>query len=377
MIQRPSKIKNLKTINALRGQSLTIDLGKAFAGTLTAWMKKKPTDSTYRSFTIVDGRYLFLPKEKTQDLSTTDLIKGAWYFDVRQLPDGLINPNEEEVIYTGTIVFDNNITDSNGVEVATTPEVESGMINLSNTSTVYGTVGQVVAAKDLIIEILELKVVKAMRSESLTIDLGKAYTGYKLEAWMKKDPNSETYRSFIIVDDRFLFLSKTKTQDYYDEITNQLVETVEGRWYFDVRRIPDNATSSDDEQIVMKGVIDFTNNITNSVGQELVFGDRLYNKFINQIDTPLEYAGNAGKFVVVNSTSTAVEFKSIIEDLHYAHDQGIPSTIWTVNHNLGKYPAAAAVDTAGSVVMGQVDYLDTNNITITFNASFSGVAYIN
>ena len=175
MIQRPSKIKNLKTINALRGQSLTIDLGEAFTGTLSAWMKRKPTDSTYRSFTIVDGRYLFLPKDKAQDLSATDLVAGKWNFDVRHLADGTTDPNDEEVVYTGTILFSNNITDSDGVEIETIPETESGMINLSNTSTVYGTVGQVVEAKDLILEVLELKTVKAMRSESLTIDLGKTY----------------------------------------------------------------------------------------------------------------------------------------------------------------------------------------------------------
>ena len=377
MIQRPSKIKNLKTIKALRGQSLTIDLGESFTGTLTAWMKRKPTDSTYRSFTIVDGRYLFLPKEKTQDLSTTDLVEGTWYFDVRHLPDGSVDPNEEEVVYTGIIFFNNNITDSNGTEIATTPEVESSMINLSNTSTTYGTVGQVVEAKDLILELLELKTVKAMRSESLTIDLGKTYDGYELQAWMKKSPNSETYRSFTIVDDRYLFLPKTKTQDYYDEITNQLVEAVEGKWYFDVRRIPSIATSSDDEQIIMKGVIDFTNNITNSVGQELVFGDRLYNKFINLEDTPLDYSGGANKAVFVNTAATGLEFKSIIEDKHYTHEQGMPAQRWTISHGLNKYPSAVAVDTAKTVVVGQIEYIDTNNLTITFNAAFSGEAFFN
>ena len=42
-----------------------IDLGKTKTGTLSAWMKKNPTDATFRSFTIVDQRFLFLPKEKT------------------------------------------------------------------------------------------------------------------------------------------------------------------------------------------------------------------------------------------------------------------------------------------------------------------------
>ena len=373
------KIKNLRTVKALRGQSLTIDLGRTFTGTLTAWMKRKPTDSTYRSFTIVDGRYLFLPKEKAQDLSATDLVEGKWYFDVRHLAVGTVDPNDEEMIYTGSINFSNHITDSNGTEVTTTPEAESGMINLSNTSSVYGTVGQVVKAKELITEIKEVKTIKAMRAEALTIDLGKEYPNHKLEAWMKKSPNATTYRSFSIVDQRFLFLTKAKTQDYYDISTNLIIEKVIGKWYFDVRAIPNDAVNADDESIILKGVIYFEDNVTDSLGQELVYADRPYaSEFINLNDTPIEYLpSDSGKFVVVNSTSTAVEFVDIVQDKHYTHDQGMPSLVWTINHNLNKFPSACAVDTAKSMVVGQIDYIDLNNLTITFNASFSGEAYLN
>ena len=66
-MSRVQKIANLRTIKAYRGESLTIDLGKTISGTLVVWLKRKPTDLTYRSFTIVDGRYLFLSKEKTHD----------------------------------------------------------------------------------------------------------------------------------------------------------------------------------------------------------------------------------------------------------------------------------------------------------------------
>ena len=379
MSYKVQKIANLRTVKALRGQSLTIDLGKTFTGTLTAWMKRNPTDSTYRSFTVVDGRYLFLPKEKAQDLTTTDTIEGKWNFDVRHLPTGTTDPNDEQMIFTGSIMFSNHITDSNGTEISTTPESESGMIALSNTSSVYGTVGQIVKAKELITDISEVKTIKALRGESLTIDLKKEYPDHRLEAWMKKDPNGDTYRSFNIVDQRFLFLSKAKTQDYYDIDSNELIEKIAGKWYFDVRAIPNLATSADDESIIVKGVIFFEDNVTGSLGQELVYADRPYaNEFINLSDTPIEYLpSDAGKAVVVNSTASGVEFQEIIQDKHYAHDQGMPSQVWTINHNLNKYPSAIAVDTAKSIVVGQIDYLDLNNITITFNAAFSGEAYLN
>ncbi len=65
------------------------------------------------------------------------------------------------------------------------------------------------------------------------------------------------------------------------------------------------------------------------------------------------------------------------DDKHYTHDQGLPSLVWTVQHGLDKYPTISAVDTTGRVTIGQVEYIDLNNLTITFNASFSGKAYAN
>ena len=379
MSYKVQKIANLRTVKALRGQSLTIDLGKTFTGTLTAWMKRKPTDSSYRSFTVVDGRYLFLSKEKAQDYSTTDVVEGKWNFDVRHLPQGLTDPNEEQMIFTGTINFSNHITDSNGVEVAVSAEFESRMIALSNTSSVYGTPGQVVMAKELITDISEVRTIKAMRAEALTIDLAKEYPDHKLEAWMKKSPNAANYRSFRIVDQRYLFLSKAKTQDYYDIETNEIIEKVAGKWYFDVRAIPNNATNANDESIIVKGVIFFEDNVTDSLGQELVYADRPYaSEFINLNDTPLEYLPqDAGKVLKVNGTTTGVVFEDIVEDKHFTYDQGLPSIMWEINHNLNKFPSAVVVDSAGSVVVGDIQYIDSNNIKITFNASFSGSAYIN
>ena len=93
------------------------------------------------------------------------------------------------------------------------------------------------------------------------------------EAWMKKDPNDETYRSFTIVDGRYLYLPKSKTQDYYDVDSGVIVQAVEGRWNYDVRLLPTGATSSDDEHTVYRGVINFENQITGSEGEELVYAN--------------------------------------------------------------------------------------------------------
>ena len=64
-------------------------------------------------------------------------------------------------------------------------------------------------------------------------------------------------------------------------------------------------------------------------------------------------------------------------DKNYVHTQSSSATSWVVSHNLGKYASATVVDSAGTVVIGQVDYNSLNQITLTFKATFSGKAYIN
>jgi hypothetical protein len=67
----------------------------------------------------------------------------------------------------------------------------------------------------------------------------------------------------------------------------------------------------------------------------------------------------------------------VAADKNYVHTQGTPAEVWTVTHNLGKNPSVTVVDSAGTVVIGQVDYNSINQITLTFKASFSGKAYFN
>ncbi len=61
----------------------------------------------------------------------------------------------------------------------------------------------------------------------------------------------------------------------------------------------------------------------------------------------------------------------------YIHDQLAPAAIWNVVHNLNKYPAVSVVDSAYEEVIGEVVYIDANNLQVKFTAPFSGQAYIN
>lgn len=63
--------------------------------------------------------------------------------------------------------------------------------------------------------------------------------------------------------------------------------------------------------------------------------------------------------------------------VYYVHDQIMASNHWTINHNIGRYPSVMIVDTAGSVVVGDVKYISDTELEITFKSAFSGKAYLN
>lgn len=64
-------------------------------------------------------------------------------------------------------------------------------------------------------------------------------------------------------------------------------------------------------------------------------------------------------------------------DANYVHNQLVASAIWTIAHGLNKYPSVFVVDSGDNVVMGEIQYLDTNNIQVTFSAAFGGKAFLN
>ena len=64
-------------------------------------------------------------------------------------------------------------------------------------------------------------------------------------------------------------------------------------------------------------------------------------------------------------------------DKDYVHTQSTASDTWTVNHGLGKKPSVTVVDSAESVVLGDVEYIDNDNVKIYFDSGFSGKAYFN
>lgn len=62
--------------------------------------------------------------------------------------------------------------------------------------------------------------------------------------------------------------------------------------------------------------------------------------------------------------------------LRHTHTQTSPSATWTITHELGGKPSVTVVDSANSVVVGEVTYVDNETVRIEFSGGFSGYAYL-
>lgn len=64
-------------------------------------------------------------------------------------------------------------------------------------------------------------------------------------------------------------------------------------------------------------------------------------------------------------------------DSTYTHIQIQASTEWVITHNLGKNTSVTVVDSAGSVIIADVQYDTLNQVTIRLSALMSGEVYFN
>ena len=62
--------------------------------------------------------------------------------------------------------------------------------------------------------------------------------------------------------------------------------------------------------------------------------------------------------------------------VRHIHTQGAASTTWAITHALGGYPSVSVVDSAKTVVIGEVNYVSTSQVVVNFTSAFSGYAYL-
>lgn len=61
----------------------------------------------------------------------------------------------------------------------------------------------------------------------------------------------------------------------------------------------------------------------------------------------------------------------------YTHTQSVAAAVWTVPHNLGRYPSITVVDNLGGQLYPDVRYIDTDIAQITHSVPLTGRAYCN
>lgn len=81
---------------------------------------------------------------------------------------------------------------------------------------------------------------------------------------------------------------------------------------------------------------------------------------------------------IPSNVCTIVDLANIIAKAGtYSECFEIAADTWVITHNLGRYPSVTVVDDSNKVVVGDIQYNNTNIITITFDKAFVGCAFLN
>ncbi len=102
--------------------------------------------------------------------------------------------------------------------------------------------------------------------------------------------------------------------------------------------------------------------------------------FIALIDTFNDYTDQGLKFLRVSADETRIEVTDIafVSDSNYVHAQPVSSANWgTINHALAKYPSIQIFNDLGEPARANITHVDINNVTITSDVAFAGIAYFN
>ena len=117
-------------------------------------------------------------------------------------------------------------------------------------------------------------------------------------------------------------------------------------------------------------MLPFTLNVVNNTA--FILSDGLNSDGILTGETLLVESANSGLAIAVSNNKLTFTAK-----LGYVFTQSTPAAVWTINHDLNKYPSVSIVDSANDEVIGEVNYTSTTQVVITFSAAFSGKAFLN
>ena len=97
--------------------------------------------------------------------------------------------------------------------------------------------------------------------------------------------------------------------------------------------------------------------------------------FQDGLEVQLEFNVNPVQFPISFLSPPAAAPESA--DAFYEHTQGVANAVWVITHGLDKRPSVTVIASSGDEVEGHIEYDTDDQITLTFSAPFSGVAYLN
>ena len=106
---------------------------------------------------------------------------------------------------------------------------------------------------------------------------------------------------------------------------------------------------------------------------QITIGNAEFNAIIEDQRNIVEIVDEVPNTVIV--TVPGLSTASFTTNRHI-HTQASASATWTITHALGGRPSVTIVDSASTVVIGDVVYNSDTSITINFSAAFSGFAYL-
>jgi len=90
-------------------------------------------------------------------------------------------------------------------------------------------------------------------------------------------------------------------------------------------------------------------------------------------DHGLPSGGTSGQILVKNSST---DYDAVWRNATYVHTQGEAASTWSITHNMNCYPSVTIVDSTNTIVVGDTTYTDANSLTVSFNGTFKGKAYL-
>jgi hypothetical protein len=91
---------------------------------------------------------------------------------------------------------------------------------------------------------------------------------------------------------------------------------------------------------------------------------------------PFDHSNGDGTFTTQYATGAQIT-ALVPSTTTYVFNQASPLAVWTINHGLGEFPSVAVIDSTGAMVEGDVSYVSSEQIVLSFTGAFSGTAYLN